>query len=178
MMKYNQPWEDQQREYPKQTEGYKGSGSLTKLGLCEEHEGNVARGWWVQVAKPKTGEEGREQAMGLHGGAHYHISRFQIMRKSTLQQEIQHLKPSPATLHHDSADGNSRASTDSVIWRCLGGVVKPQQSCAQGTSPLPSLLCYPIFAFVLIVLIGNGPKGHALPTSSPEASSWDRQLWF
>lgn len=96
-MKYNQQWEDQQREYPRQTEGYKGAGSLTKLGLCEECEGNVARGWWVQVAKPKTGEEGREQGMGLHGGAHYHISRLQKKRKSTLQQEVQHLKSSHAT---------------------------------------------------------------------------------
>ena len=30
------------------------------------------------------------------------------------------------------------------MWRCLRGVGKPQQSCAQGTSPLLSLLCYNI----------------------------------
>ena len=140
MMKDSQP-----RECPRQTEGYKGPGSLTKLGLCEEHEGDVAKGWWVQVAKSKTGEEGREQVMGLHGGAHYHISRLQIMRKSTLQREVQHLKSLHATLRHDSADGSHRASTASVMWRCLRDVVKLQQSCAQGTSPLPSLLCYPAY---------------------------------
>lgn len=65
------------------------------------------------------------------------------------------------------------------MWRCLGGVVKPQQSCAQVHLLCCPYFCYPIFAFVLTSFDKEQSKGHAhtLPPS-PEASSWDRQLWF
>lgn len=65
------------------------------------------------MAEPKTVEEGREKATGLREDTHYHISRLQIMRKNTLQWKVQSLVGVDLhvlTLHHNSADGNDRAS--------------------------------------------------------------------
>ena len=103
------------------------------------------------------------------------ISRLQIMRKSTLQWEAQHLvgfSLRMLTLHHNAAGGNNRASTANVILKCcLRDAVKPQQSCPGYISSAVLFLLPIIFAFLLTGVIGKGLKGHALPTHSPEASA-------
>lgn len=102
-------------------------------------KGDVARGSWVWIAKPETGEEGREKATGLCEGSHYHISRSQIMRKSTLQWRVQtfvEICLHMLTLHHSSTDGN-----DMALW---SGDMKFSQGCREATVKLPGrhLLCH------------------------------------
>lgn len=115
-------------------------------GMCEEHEEGWC-GWRLTSVDGKDwdwrGRQGAEQATGLCDGTHYQISGLQIMRKSTLPWKVQRLVEASLhmlTMHHNSTDGNDRASSFSDM-----------KGCSEATVKLPRVhllchsLCYPVY---------------------------------